>query len=484
MTRREQLSKYLVWASILFPALAIAAAYLLWPGDSPFINDEPRLITMALDANQRGSLATESLVSNRGLVYGPVAVWLYQAVLKVTTNLPLIVAGKAALFLISLGLFVAWVVRRLGGHALRLPGIVVMVAALGSPFVWFYARHLWDNVFLLPLGALFAALLVKYLQRPRGWLLPLSGVLAAALINIHPMSVVLIAAAGVVCLLRILVSQRKQLIYLTTWGLFVVAGMVPLLRQIYSSTWAPSSPPPLTALTVYFPLLAPRYFSQWGMDYFLDAHWAERLPGLWGVVVRFADSMSLLALPLGWAGLLGAGWIVLKQRRRRPLIFWLAVTALLMFLAHWFLAVKMRLDCHPHYYNGVFLAWLFFLGLTVHGLAADFVGRWILRLYAAGMVVGLLGIVSLVHGQSGNKTSMYGPTLGNQIQMVRELSEFSPQAEVVLEADNWREFPHERETLTRIYGSPAAATPVRTSNGRIVVEWADRDGYSGRMKIR
>ena len=94
------------------------------------------------------------------------------------------------------------------------------------------------------------------------------------------------------------------------------------------------------------------------------------------------------------------------------------------------------------------------------------------------------GVVSLVHGQGGNKSAAYGPTLGKQIQMVRALARFPDETEVAVEAGNWRVFPNARETLTRIYGATAGADPAPTFNGQVVVKYAEPDRYSGRMRIR
>ena len=59
----------------------LAAGWLLtavWPGDIPFINDEPRFIYKALRANQRAELEGTGLVGSLGIPYGPLPVWMYQ----------------------------------------------------------------------------------------------------------------------------------------------------------------------------------------------------------------------------------------------------------------------------------------------------------------------------------------------------------------------------------------------------------------------
>ena len=56
------------WPAAALLALA-ALVPLLWPGDAPFINDEPQLIANALAANAEGRLAPVGLQGTFGLAY-------------------------------------------------------------------------------------------------------------------------------------------------------------------------------------------------------------------------------------------------------------------------------------------------------------------------------------------------------------------------------------------------------------------------------
>ena len=75
------------------PRLAVVALCaaclvpLIWPGDIPFINDEPQLIANALRANAEGRLASIGLMGTYGFSYGPLPTWIYQMLLTATRDL-------------------------------------------------------------------------------------------------------------------------------------------------------------------------------------------------------------------------------------------------------------------------------------------------------------------------------------------------------------------------------------------------------------
>ena len=130
-------------------ALVVAGLIpLVWPGDVPFINDEPQLIASAVRANREGRLAPVGLLGTYGFSYGPAPTWVYQALTPVTRDL----VGIAALHILLMSAATAGAIWWLG-RSLRL-WIWFAPLPLLSPYYWFYARVLWDNPFLLPLGAL------------------------------------------------------------------------------------------------------------------------------------------------------------------------------------------------------------------------------------------------------------------------------------------------------------------------------------------
>lgn len=138
---------------------------LLFPGDVPFIKDEPTLIGLAQSANQQGGLAGGGLRGSFGVYYHPVVVWAYQLLLLVTRHLEVIVLLKVILTLAVVLGSLAVLARRTGFA--RWPVLLVLL----SPYLYYFCRTLWDNVFLIPAAALLFAFHAAYAAKPSpgGW---------------------------------------------------------------------------------------------------------------------------------------------------------------------------------------------------------------------------------------------------------------------------------------------------------------------------
>ena len=93
--RRRRRRDRRMWMAL---AALVAAGLipLVWPGDVPFINDEPQLIASAVRANGEGRLAPVGLLGTYGFRYGPAPTWVYQALTPVTRDL----VGIAALHIL------------------------------------------------------------------------------------------------------------------------------------------------------------------------------------------------------------------------------------------------------------------------------------------------------------------------------------------------------------------------------------------------
>src|SRR5512133_2897396 len=92
-------------------ALAVALAALpalVLPGDAPFINDEAFLVLAALRANAAHRLAELGLVGTKGLPYGPIPTWIYQALLALTHGPVALVVLHAALLAAGTAIALLW----------------------------------------------------------------------------------------------------------------------------------------------------------------------------------------------------------------------------------------------------------------------------------------------------------------------------------------------------------------------------------------
>ena len=153
----------------------------LHPGDIQWVGDEPMLIAGALRANGHHAVATHGLTGTAGATYGPFPTWLYQAYLAVSSNLVALVALRAIVLTGVLALSLLWLCRTLGLWPWFIPPL------LCSPYLWFYARAIWDNTFNIPLSALAFASAVSFLARGRAWTLLLSLACCLAMLLTHLM---------------------------------------------------------------------------------------------------------------------------------------------------------------------------------------------------------------------------------------------------------------------------------------------------------
>ena len=83
-----------------FLVVAGVCLTLLLPGDVLWINDEPALILLAMEANRAGIPASAGLAGTVGISYGPLAVWFYQLLLFCTAHPVLLVTIKSTLVMI------------------------------------------------------------------------------------------------------------------------------------------------------------------------------------------------------------------------------------------------------------------------------------------------------------------------------------------------------------------------------------------------
>src|SRR5438067_11900247 len=76
--------------------LVLCTIPLVFPGDAPWISDEPRLVSAALQANREHRLVEHGLPGTIGVVYGPLPGWFYQISLAMTHDPVVLVALRAA----------------------------------------------------------------------------------------------------------------------------------------------------------------------------------------------------------------------------------------------------------------------------------------------------------------------------------------------------------------------------------------------------
>lgn len=441
-------------------ALLAAAALvpLFWPGDVPFINDEPLLIANAVRANAEARLAPQGLLGTFGFTYGPLPTWCYQALAATTHDLVTVAALHAALLAGSTAAALWWLSRSLG----LWPWFAAV--PLLSPYFWFYARVLWDNPFLIPLGALALAGYAAHLASGSSRGLRVTIAALGAMPLVHLMSLALILPLGghlLVCRWRSLWAHRVSVIVIA--AAMLVAGW-PYWTYL-AGAQAPDAGGAALPGGWLSPLFGGRLLSARGLAYFYGADVADVTP------IPALSAVSSLAYVLVWAGMLVAAslaWMAWRRRDWTPRAH-VSVIALGALIGQAVIAgVSARFE-HPHYLNGIWIGLVLLSWLAVDRLAhAPRAVRSIAPIVTSVLAVSLAGTVIALalhlHRWSGTRET-YGPTLANQQEVARVLAGCTPDTPLEIEVAHYLRFPHTIEVLRSIARAPTP--PARAHEIRI-----------------
>jgi hypothetical protein len=454
-------------------ALVLAACVsLVWPGDVPFINDEPLLIGNAVTATLEGRVASMGLQGTFGFAYGPFPTWIYQLLTGLSHDL-VIVAAAHALLLSAATAAALWYLAR----ALGLWPWFAAVPLL-SPYYWFYARALWDNPFLIPLGAIVLAGYASYLaaQSSPGLRVAVAGLVAIPLV--HLMGLALVVPLGA----HMLLVHRRAL-WAHKWSLLAIVSIALWLGWAY---WmylvgpAPAVPPAVRVPEGFlFPLLGGRLLSARELAYFYG-------PGpVSDGLFETAATVSSLALVFVWCGIAVALWHVARALRTRS---WtprahLAAIALAALVAQSIINGLSAKYEHPHYHLGLWpvfalLAWYAVDAMARAGSRTRRVAWVATGLLAAVNLAAVGGLAIRLHRTHGTR-EVYGPTLANQQQVARALARFAPDSEVRNHVIMWEKFPHTLDLLRRLNPSSGSTLPRR----RVDLTYASGNPSSGAIVL-
>ena len=462
--RPSRLAVAAIVAAVLVP--------LLWPGDIPFINDEPQLIANAARANAEHRLAPIGLQGTYGFTYGPAPTWVYQALLSISRDLVVVSVMHAALMSVITAASLWWLARSLGLWIWFLP------VPLISPYFWFYARVLWDNPFLLPLGALTVAGYAAFLATGSSTGLRVSwgGLLLVPLVHLMGLALVIpLAAHMVLC--------HWQALWRHRWSLATMAAAVVAAAQPYVSyllTPRPESPPGDGSLAGWvFPLLGGRLLSAARLDYFFGPQFVD------GPVFAATAMLSTVAYALVWAGLLAAGLLIaaaVRQRTWSPAAHLAAIALGALLCQSLADGISSRYQ-HPHYQNGTWIVFVLLAWLAVDALAA----RGGAIRHTAGLVTGVLAgslmltvaALAIEVRRHGGTREVYGPTLANQLQVAGALARHGPGSTVEIRVAMWERFPHTPDILREFLRHRYVHGPQRD----FLVRHASADESSGVIEL-
>jgi hypothetical protein len=409
-----------LWYTLLFAALLLP---FLFPGHVPFFNDEPLLLLAALKANAGGTLAQFGLLGTHGTHYGPVAVWIYQAILLATHD-PIAIA-VIHIFLMTALLLGAliWL-----GRTLELWRWGLFALAL-SPYVWFYERLIWDNSFNIPLGVFCLAAYAHFLKFSRGWAIGLTIFISGMMLLIHPIAAPLVAAI----LVHLIFFRWKNLQKHWPWllGGAIASLLVAWNYLSYLFTDNTSLNPPISyhLNNWWFALLGPRILSGAWIEYFFPSPMLKS-NGLWYFAFILCRTISLLAFPLVWFGIA----IGIRSLRQEPHASTVAqemsVICLFAILGQLMLNGLTHSYGHPHYYNGTWAAFALLMWLAIDRLVKFRWGRAIAFAQIIALAALCILLLTRINQTSGTRDLHYGPTLINQLEVLRNTAKYNPASKI------------------------------------------------------
>ena len=455
-------------------AVAVIPALVL-PGDVPFINDDALLLGAALDANEAGSVATAGLEGTKGLRYGPVPTWIYQ-VLLLATHDPFALAFAHALLL---GLALAGALfglERVTG--LWTPFGLVLAA---SPYLWFYERLLWDNTFNLAFLANALLLYLVYESRRSRLALAGSFTLIGLSLLTHAMALPMAGAiAG-----HFVLKNRKDLLRVGWIPVVSIAmpvlACIPYLGLVWDGRTAIGEQTAgLWVDGLLFAFTGPRLLGAYGLDYFFG----ERVRT--GVPLAMAW-LSLTLYPISWIGMAIAARRVWRTARgdEGSALVDAGTVALAAVVLQAVLGLLSGAVGHPHYHNGTWVAHAVLAWIGVDALVRwrpTF--RWAGAAWVVGMTLGLLAtsgwLVRSLHATAGTRGIGYGTTMGEQVNLIRELRRYSPELAIRNEVPQFDLFPHTVMVLGRLLprtGPPDARARV------LLVRYSSHDPEDAHVEV-
>lgn len=424
---------------------AVVMLTLLFPGNSVWINDEPSLLDFAFKASLAEDFGTHGLGGTVGITYGPVAVWLYQIFLMLTQDIICMVFFKTLLFLA----IIIWSCKTLArefSFNWKL-GVIIFSA---SPYVYFYSRLLWDNVFLIPLSFLIAVYLMKFLKERNFISLLICALLNICCFYLHPMAMPLIFA----CVLTLMLSEysfflKHYLKCFTVLGLSLLA-VLPNILNILNNFKVDAKKSTSLFSAFKDSLSGFQNLSFYGFsDYFFPELFETQLiPAvLLNLLICFGFLTIIFFFFSGTYFYIRKIFSTLKNKLTLSLEEKMALFAFLAIGINLIMNLTLCQLIHPHYFNAVLFA-MFFI---VWKGASE---AWLLlsKIYCVIIVLLLAFLIFVIDINGGNRGLHHGATIENQLNVARTIIDYSKkysQTRADIDVVNYKCFPHSLDLLVR-----------------------------------
>lgn len=380
----------------------------------PFLLDEPELISRAQSQNASGEITTHGLRGTRGMEYGPVPLLFYRALIVVTQN-PLVWVWIKTFLITSVTLLsVFWLFSLFPAF----PRSATLIPFL-SPYLWFYARDLWDNSLNIAATALLFVAYLAFTREKKVWMLALAFVCGLLAFLIHLMALPILLGIG----LHFVIFEKEWISRNKLWiALASVIAVAASFGYLWHLAHAPIEPNRFTfrLSSFFFALYGSRLLSALALEYFYGPWWFLQGGGLLSVLGGVAVAVTVFVFLPTFYGMYRLARVAVARKRGPEDDLAFLVT--LIFLLHLGLCGINQLISHPHYYGGVWFVFYVFYCFGMQGLIQR--PRWRLAqaVYLVGLGASLAVIISQIHANQGNRQLHFGSTLSNLMQVAAELS--------------------------------------------------------------
>ncbi len=424
--------------------LAICASVLalLFPGNTVWLGDEADLLNLALNANEAGELAAHGLYGSVAVAYGALIVWFNQLLLCFTAD-PVVLAGVKS----AVSIAVAWGALRQLAKRFRIPFGPAAAFYFCSPFVFFYIRQPWDNVWLMPLGLWYAVFMAEFLRSGSWRSVSGAALLMAAMFYLHPVAAA-VPAGFAVSVLLFCRPLRSGLIRLAVAG----AAALLLLSPYLWNCWRDYDSVPREHVFPIDGLLA----GVTSLRNLTGLGFPERFSpasggGVWWIL------LAVSGLAVIFFALLGIVAVVRKVCRREELSCFdrAAGCGLITIGCYTLLLVVLRLESQVHYNSAVVFAWLLLAWRGFAAFTGDYprTGRW-----AAGAALllelgFLLNFTVAVERDGGGDSEYFGCTLARQWRIAQALwgaYRANPELRVEIRVERLLRDPRPMQSLIRL----------------------------------
>jgi hypothetical protein len=442
------------------------------PGDGPWIDDEPKMMDLALANNARPcprhyygislpfTPAPFGLKGTRGVKYGPFPIWIDQALLAFTKNVVLMAGIRALVTSGITAIALYWL-----GRTLEFSPWLAVVTML-SPWLWFYSRQLWDNSLCIPASALMLAAYGDFLRSSRARSLRLAVLCAVALVLTHFMALAIVVPVAMHAVFHF------SKIWKFKWSVLLILAIAGFASRPY---WADlvahhhrDVPGGTSAWKGYFyPLLGAHHLSAMGLGNLLGEEWPSQLAAPFRCLYRSVKWISAVAYPLCWAGIVLAlvpAWRAISRGQSATAKEELFLILLAIFAAQSALDGYEHVYEGPHYFNSTWIVYAVFVCLAADALIRLLnprIQQIALPIMAAALLSTIALIAVAVARNSGIRSANYGTTLASQIEaaaLIRQFSEDSPRD---VQFSQWEDHPHALTVLLKLVPTPTADRPKR-----------------------